>query len=231
MVHHHGFPRHTATKTYSDSCKALLVGYIVLSALILSANAIHHLQEPPVHLVNRQNSDKPLVVTNNCEQTIYPGILTQAGTGPDRSGFRLEAGGSLSQTVGANWRGRVWGRTNCSFSDDGTPASGQGGAACSSGDCGAFVECQGAVSMQALPAKHPVLTRTGQSTSHSSRIHPCLQLKPDLLRHFPGRWVQSTHGYSFYGWHRQLTERHPAQLHECGLHRYILLPRFFRHEF
>jgi len=146
-MHHYESCRHTSTRSYLDPWKAVVFGYVALSALIPPASAIHHLQEPPVHIVNRQNSDKPLVVTNNCEQTIYPAILTQLGTGPESSGFRLDSGDSLPQTVGANWRGRVWGRTNCTFSDDGTPVSGQGGTACSSGDCGAFVECQGAVSM------------------------------------------------------------------------------------
>lgn len=122
---------------------------ILISLLLLArpASAIHHLQRPPVHLVNRQNSDLPLTVTNNCDETIYPAILTQSGTGPSQSGFRLDPGGSNHQNVSADWRGRVWGRTNCTFDEDGNvPASGQGGVACSSGDCGAFVECQGAVS-------------------------------------------------------------------------------------
>lgn len=121
---------------------------LALSSLVVQpVSAIHHLQHPPVHLVNRQNSDLPLVVTNNCDQVIYPAILTQSGTGPGESGFRLEPGASVPQTVSADWRGRVWGRTNCTFDEDGNiPSSGQGGAACSSGDCGAFMQCQGAVS-------------------------------------------------------------------------------------
>lgn len=111
------------------------------------AATIHHLDQPPIHLANRQNSDLPLVVTSYCAETIYPAILTQSGIGPERSGFRLEPGDSLPQSVSADWKGRVWGRTNCTFNLDGSlPRSGQGGAACQSGDCGAFVECQGAVS-------------------------------------------------------------------------------------
>lgn len=124
-----------------------LLWVTTLSNLIRPALAIHHLQLPPLHLVNRQNSELPLIVTSNCAETIYPAILTQSGSGPVQSGFRLDPGGSLAQNVSADWRGRVWGRTNCTFNPDGSlPASSQGGVACSSGDCGAFVECQGAVS-------------------------------------------------------------------------------------
>lgn len=120
----------------------LLFPSIILLDLV---SAIHHLDLPPVHLANRQNSEKPLVVSNNCFETIYPAILTQSGTGPFKSGFRLEPGQSNSQSVSADWRGRVWGRTNCSFNDDGTmPTSRQGRQVCSSGDCGNFIECQGA---------------------------------------------------------------------------------------
>lgn len=122
-----------------------LLAYLAL--IVPSANAVHHMQLQPRHLVNRQNSDLPLVVTNNCDGTIYPAILTQSGTGPKKAGFRLNPGDSLPQSVSADWIGRVWGRTNCTFTDDGlVPQSSQGGSPCSSGDCGAFMECQGAVS-------------------------------------------------------------------------------------
>lgn len=121
--------------------------YTLLLTLAKVAFGKHHLQEPARHLAVRQNSDLPLVVTSYCTETIYPAILTQSGHGPARAGFRLDPGDSLPQNVSADWRGRVWGRTNCTFNEDGSlPMSGQGGAACSSGDCGAFVECQGAVS-------------------------------------------------------------------------------------
>lgn len=107
----------------------------------------HHLREPAVHTVNKRDSDRPLRIINNCPEIIYPAILTVSGVGPVSSGFRLEPGWNRAQTVSADWRGRVWGRTNCSFNADGSlPMSGQGGRACGSGDCGQFVECLGAVS-------------------------------------------------------------------------------------
>lgn len=125
----------------------ILLFSLTLSNLVSPARTIHHMNRAPVQLANRQNSDRPLVVTSNCNDTIYPAILTQSGTGPGKAGFKLDPGDSFPQNVSADWRGRVWGRTNCSFSSDGTvPQSGQGGAICSSGDCGAFMECQGAVS-------------------------------------------------------------------------------------
>jgi hypothetical protein len=89
----------------------------------------------------------PLRVTNNCKESIWPAILTQAGTAPASSGFLLKPGETNAQTVGLDWKGRVWARTNCSFpTTGGMPASGQGGAPCETGDCGMFLECQGAVS-------------------------------------------------------------------------------------
>jgi len=152
MIHHHRFrgQRYSSSLSHRDTSISVLLSSVAVAYLASPVCALHHMQQPPIHIVNRANSDLPLVVTNNCEQTIYPAILTQAGTGPGKSGFRLNAGDTLPQTVSADWKGRVWGRTNCSFTDDGSPASGQGGRACSSGDCGAFVECQGAVSMRTL---------------------------------------------------------------------------------
>ena len=129
------------------SFTSVLLQISVLLPVATSVSIDHHLSRPARHLVNRQDSDLPLVVTSYCTETIYPAILTQFGHGPEKSGFKLSSGDSLPLTVSADWRGRVWGRTNCTFNEDGSlPLSGQGGAACASGDCGAFVECQGAVS-------------------------------------------------------------------------------------
>ena len=93
----------------------------------------------------------PLRVTNNCKESIWPAILTQEGTPPASSGFLLQPGETNPQTVGLDWKGRVWARTNCSFPNTGSvPASGQGGAPCETGDCGMFLQCQGAVSDSSL---------------------------------------------------------------------------------
>lgn len=96
--------------------------------------------------VKKRDGGMPLVISNNCADTIWPGIGTQAGTGPGTGGFELSSGSSNSLTVSADWQGRVWGRTNCSFAPGGASASnlnGNNGAgrACDSGDCGGVLSC------------------------------------------------------------------------------------------
>ncbi|GAM90820.1 hypothetical protein ANO11243_088650 [Dothideomycetidae sp. 11243] len=81
----------------------------------------------------------PLVITNQCQETIFPGIVTQGGTGPGSQGFQLTPGSNKQQTVSSDWQGRVWGRTNCTFNSQGTSLG--GGAACTTGDCGGTVNC------------------------------------------------------------------------------------------
>jgi beta-mannosidase len=121
-----------------------------IALLVLSypqqAYAIHHFRLPAVHTVRRQASDLPLRITNRCGEDLWPAILTQAGDGPATKGFRLAAGATRNLTVGGDWQGRVWARTNCTFDEDGNvPPSSQGQAPCSTGDCGQM-ECPGAVS-------------------------------------------------------------------------------------
>ena len=119
---------------------------LLLALIIPSSHAVHHMSRPPVHWVNRRDSSVPLTVTNRCEEVIYPGIQTSGGTGPASSGFGLQPGDTNQQSVSADWQGRVWGRTNCSFSADGTTSANGSGPACLTGDCGGTVACPGAVS-------------------------------------------------------------------------------------
>ena len=114
------------------------------------ATALHHMRIPPYPLVHARANSVPLVITNHCKETIYPGVATQAGTSPGTNGFGLSPGATRNLTVGYDWQGRVWGRTNCSFNSDGTGPSNTGGnngggAACSTGDCFGVVECKVAV--------------------------------------------------------------------------------------
>ena len=90
-------------------------------------------------------------ITNGCSDTIHPAFSTQAGTGPEVNGFELAPGSQKVLQVSADWAGRIWGRTNCSFNEDGSGPSAQGGvdgtgAACLTGDCGGTMECELAVS-------------------------------------------------------------------------------------
>jgi hypothetical protein len=75
-----------------------------------------------------------------CDYTIWPGTLT-ADQLPQLSstGFKLAPGGSRSLQVPANWKGRVWGRTGCTFDRNSSQGS------CVTGNCGSNqVECNGA---------------------------------------------------------------------------------------
>ena len=107
----------------------------------------------------------PLRVTNNCPETIWPGIGTQAGLGPGLGGFELVPGKTMAFLVGPTWQGRVWGRTNCTFNEDGTgPSNLNGwdgsGKACMTGDCVGVLDCALTVSPPPSPCFHlfPILT-------------------------------------------------------------------------
>ncbi|KAG4973439.1 hypothetical protein AAZX31_11G075700 [Glycine max] len=78
-------------------------------------------------------------IVNKCSYTVWPGILTGAGTSPlSTTGFVLQPGESNVITVPAAWSGRLWGRTVCT--QDAT-----GKFSCVTGDCGSSaVECNGA---------------------------------------------------------------------------------------
>lgn len=156
--------------TLTDTCPritshALFIGLFLLSTTLPFASTYsetfdvsnHVLQSMPdlfprTDYEKRAGPDVPLIVTNNCPETIWPGIGTQAGTGPKSQGFELATGASINQTVSGDWQGRVWGRTNCSFNDAGTGASNANGnngagAACSTGDCGGVLNCVITVSL------------------------------------------------------------------------------------
>lgn len=95
---------------------------------------------------SKRDGAKPLLVSNMCPETIWPGIGTQAGTGAGVGGFALKTGESRSLSVSADWQGRVWGRTNCSFAVGGGGASNANGndgsgSACVTGDCGGLLDC------------------------------------------------------------------------------------------
>jgi hypothetical protein len=101
--------------------------------------------------IKRDNSI-PIIITNQCSETIWPALASQAGTGPDTGGFELATGNSMNLTVSEDWQGRIWGRTNCSFNANGTGPSnlnGNNGAgtACGTGDCNGVLSCVVTVSV------------------------------------------------------------------------------------
>lgn len=124
----------------------LLVSLSLLCSLP-GAKAIHHMSYLPDKNHTLRSQTVPLRITNLCPEAIHPGIGTQAtGTGPSTQGFALEPGESMDLTVAANWQGRVWGRTNCTFNGEGTGPSitgglNGGGEACQTGDCNGILDC------------------------------------------------------------------------------------------
>jgi len=78
-------------------------------------------------------------IKNNCGYTVWPGLLSSAGSPPlSTTGFELAPGESLSVDAPAAWSGRIWGRTLCAADP------GFGRFSCATGECGSrAVECGG----------------------------------------------------------------------------------------
>ncbi|XP_072958111.1 thaumatin-like protein 1b [Typha angustifolia] len=77
-------------------------------------------------------------LTNNCGHTVWPGILSSAGTAMlETTGFAMEKGESKTLDVPSSWSGRFWGRTICSTDSTGKFS-------CVTGDCGSGkLDCSG----------------------------------------------------------------------------------------
>ncbi|KAL6641639.1 hypothetical protein ACP70R_019820 [Stipagrostis hirtigluma subsp. patula] len=78
-------------------------------------------------------------ISNGCGYTVWPGLLSSAGSAPlPTTGFALAPGETRAVAAPAGWSGRLWGRTLCA-ADAGT-----GRFACATGDCGSGdVQCGG----------------------------------------------------------------------------------------
>lgn len=156
----------------------------VLAAGPFGVDAIHHMK---LKLTSRQSNgsnNTPLVVTNYCADTVYPGIITQSGNGPQSSGFELSSGSNMSQTVSSDWQGRVWGRTNCTFNNNGGGGK-SSSTACGTGDCNGAVECQVTASFESIQyLVGPGLTCPGQHSSHARRVYTRCRRRSDVLRRF-----------------------------------------------
>nr|GEZ07022.1 thaumatin-like protein 1b [Tanacetum cinerariifolium] len=84
-------------------------------------------------------SSATFTFVNKCDQTIWPGILSNAGIAPlEPTGFALQKGETKVLNAPASWGGRFWGRTHCSQDSNNKFT-------CGTGDCGSGkIECAGA---------------------------------------------------------------------------------------
>ena len=158
---------------------SVLLASVCLLCSLPAVDALHHMKRAPLQYVNRRDDTRPLKVSNRCVETIYPGIATQAGNPPSTQGFGLATGSSRELTVSADWQGRVWGRTNCSFNAQGTGPSNVGGnngggSACATGDCNGIVDCKVTVRRPCQAQSHTGFTKSpiGEYACDVSRIYP-----------------------------------------------------------
>ncbi|CAD5228514.1 unnamed protein product [Bursaphelenchus okinawaensis] len=95
-------------------------------------------------------ADIQITVVNQCSQTIWPGVWSQADI-PENGGFELAAGAQQVLTVPTGWTaGRIWARTGCTGS--GTSLT------CETGACGNGLQCNGTTG--ATPASLAEITMT-----------------------------------------------------------------------
>ncbi|CAN4083441.1 unnamed protein product [Withania somnifera] len=94
-------------------------------------------------------SSATFTLVNQCSFTVWPGILSGAGTTQiSPTGFQLNPGQAIPVSVPAGWSGRLWGRSICS--QDSTT----GKFTCVTGDCGSgTLECTGGASPPATLAE------------------------------------------------------------------------------
>lgn len=83
------------------------------------------------------SSGTQLIISNNCPESIWPGILATAGhQTPMSGGFHLPTAGQVLLDLPLNWSGRIWPRQGCSFDQTGAFH-------CQTGDCSGFLQCGG----------------------------------------------------------------------------------------
>ncbi|KAL3720539.1 hypothetical protein ACJRO7_005366 [Eucalyptus globulus] len=110
-----------------------------MGMLCFFTNSLTVLSSLVVLSISRGASGATFTFVNKCDFSVWPGILSSAGSPKLAStGFELSKGGSRSFQAPTGWSGRFWGRSGCDFDD-----SGRG--SCATGDCGSGeVECNGA---------------------------------------------------------------------------------------
>ncbi|CAH9050474.1 unnamed protein product [Cuscuta epithymum] len=100
-----------------------------------------------------------LIIVNNCNESVWPGILGGAGQQtPKKGGFHLRSGEEVVVDMPEKWSGRIWGRQNCSFDEHGKGS-------CHTGDCNGQLYCDG---KGGLPPATVVEMTLG---THSSPLH------------------------------------------------------------
>ncbi|PNY07507.1 thaumatin-like protein [Trifolium pratense] len=84
------------------------------------------------------NGTIQLILVNNCQESVWPGILSN-GEHPTikDGGFHLPSGEELVLRVPNHWAGRIWGRQGCYFNE----TTGKG--SCQTGDCNGQLKCKG----------------------------------------------------------------------------------------
>ncbi|XP_020592904.1 thaumatin-like protein 1b [Phalaenopsis equestris] len=114
-----------------------------------SASPIIHLLLALLSLLSPVSISTTFTITNNCGYTVWPGILSGAGTPPaSTTGFSLSQGESRSLSMPSSWSGRLWGRTLCSTN----PSTSQ--FSCATGDCNSgTLACSGGATPPATLAE------------------------------------------------------------------------------
>ncbi|GKU91971.1 hypothetical protein SLE2022_070630 [Rubroshorea leprosula] len=78
-----------------------------------------------------------LIIVNNCQESIWPGILATAGHDtPVDGGFYLNCGEQTVLELPEQWSGRIWPRQGCCFDQTGKGS-------CQTGDCAGLLQCNG----------------------------------------------------------------------------------------
>lgn len=127
----------SGSSTQCDGCQCCPDGYLCPNGQGCDPNLCPHsgggtTQKPPP-----SGGQNTIRFQNKCAYTIYVGIQNNPGKElPLQGGFRMDAGTIQVHQVAADWAGRFWPRSGCSF-------NGEGGH-CETGDCGGRLHCGGA---------------------------------------------------------------------------------------
>ncbi|KAJ4747152.1 Thaumatin-like protein [Rhynchospora pubera] len=121
------------TLSYINFCSFLKVTSVMANVMILCFSLLL------TSLLLQGVHSTTFTFKNRCNFTVWPGILTNAGTAPlSITGFELGSNASLAIPVPQKWSGRFWARQGCS-NDASRRLS------CQSADCGSgLLQCNNA---------------------------------------------------------------------------------------